>query len=266
MICKKTLVIMFCAVLTGCATVGGSTESTVVSKVDNQMEEMLPPYNGKRARVAVSNFEWSIGGSKTTIGIGGTDFSFSNSEQSAHAAALKDMLTTALVQSKRYRVLERAKVDSLKSEVALQEDGYTDDTGIERGQIKGTDIVVIAAVTGWAPATSGKSGGLLAGALLGKRTAGLLGAVTGSVKKSSMSMDIRIVDVRTSEVLAATSVQTEATDRSFGGALAAFTGSGALRGGLGSYSNTPMEKVIRSSILEATRFIAEETPSEYMIY
>ena len=256
--------ILFTTFILSACLATGKQESSVTSKVGGGMEELLPAYDGPRAFIAVDDFEWKVGTSKTTIGIGGTDFSFSNNDQVAHTDSLKAMLTTALVQSKRYRVLERARIEGLKDEVALQEEGYTDSSGKKRGSVKGSDLRVTAYITGWAPGSSGKSGGLTAG-LLGKKASSLLGAVTGSVKKSSMAMDIRIWNAETSEVYAATSVETVATDTNFGGALSVLTGGGSMGGGLDTYSNTPMEKAIRSSILEATRYIAENTPSEFMV-
>lgn len=251
--------------LTGCLSSVIKPESTVTSKVGGGMDELLPAYNGPRAFVAVDDFKWQVGTAKTTVGIGGTDFSFSHEDEIAHTDSLKAMLTTALVQSKRYRVLERARIDGLKEEIALQEDGYTDSSGKKRGSVKGSDLRVTAYITGWSPGNSGRSGGITAG-LLGKKASSLIGAVSGGVKKSSMAMEIRIWNSETSEVYAATTVETEARDVNFDGALAVLTGSGSLGGGLGSYSNTPMEKAIRSSILEATRYIAENTPAEYMIH
>jgi len=56
-----------------------------------------------------------------------------------------------------------------------------------------------------------------------------------------MALDIRIVDASTSEVLAATRVQGEASDVS-GGFMAGFFGSWGLGAGLSGYANTPMEK------------------------
>jgi curli biogenesis system outer membrane secretion channel CsgG len=90
----------------------------------------------------------------------------SSSESSGYTTGLRDMLTTAMVQSKRYRVLECQNMDSLKSEMAL----------------------------------------------------------TG------------------------------------------FGGSGGMGGGLGGYAKTPMEKAIRTCLYNATKFIAENTPQEYMKY
>jgi curli biogenesis system outer membrane secretion channel CsgG len=175
------------------------------------------------------------------------------------------MLTTALVQSNRYRVLERQNIDSLKSEMALTGSGYTDTSGVKKGGVKGADLLVMGAVTGWEPGSSGGGGGLGGGGMLGTASA-LFGAVKGAYKKSSMAMDIRIVDTHTSEVLTATRVEGVAKDVSLGGALAGFGGSGGMGGALGGYAKTPMEKAIRTCLYNATKFIAENTPQEYMKY
>lgn len=249
-----------------CLTQAACLESMVKpeASVDPGLEVQLPPYNGPRAKVAVTDFDWNVGTSKSTIGIGGTDISFSANEYAGISEGLKDMLTTALVQSKRYRVLERQNIDSVKSEIGLQEEGYTDATGVQRGAIKGADIAVIASVTGFDPGTSGTSGKV--GGLLGSKAAALMGAVSGGYNKSSMAMDIRIVDSATTEVLAATRVEGVAKDINVGAALGALTGGVGLGGSLGGYAKTPMEKAIRSCIYEATKYIVENTPSEYMVH
>lgn len=247
-------------------SLAGCLESMVKpeANVDTGIETQLPPYSGPRAKVAVTDFDWNVGTSQTTIGIAGTSVSFSSSEYAGISEGLKDMLTTALVQSKRYRVLERQNIDSVKSEIGLQEDGFTDATGIKRGAIRGADIAVIASVTGFDPGTSGTSGKI--GGLLGGKASALMGAVSGGYNKSTMAMDIRIVDAATTEVLAATRVEGVAKDINVGAALGALTGGGNLSGSLGGYARTPMEKAIRSCIYEATKYIVENTPGEYMVH
>ncbi|MBX2837633.1 MAG: CsgG/HfaB family protein [Gammaproteobacteria bacterium] len=246
--------------LTGCLDSMVKPEASV----DRGVELQLPPYDGPRAKAAVTNFEWSVGESKTTIGVAGADFSVSHSEYAGISSGLQDMLTTSLVQSKRYRVLERQRLDSVKDEIALSEEGYTDDSGKQRGNIKGADIAVIASITGWDPATKGTGGSV--GGLLGGSAGALLGGISGAFKESSMAMDIRIVDVATSEVLAATRVEGVAKDANVGAALGALTGSAGLGGSLGTFARTPMEKAIRTCIYEATKYIVENTPQEYMIH
>ena len=246
----------------------GCMESMVKpeAKTDTGQEMGLPPYTGPKARVAVADFEWKVGGSdsSTKMTIGGQTIEVSHTEQSGYTTGLRDMLTTAMVQSQRYRVLERQNIGSLKQEMSLGSDGYADKTGIQKGGIKGADLLIMGAITGWEPGTSGGGGGL-GGGLLGRATA-LFGAAQGAFKKSSMAMDIRIVDTHTSEVLAATRVEGVAKDINLGGFLGAFGGAGGLAGGLGGYAKTPMEKAIRTCLYNAAKYIVDNTPQQYMKY
>ncbi len=244
-------------------------ESQVKPKatVDTGLEQLLPPYNGPKARVAVARFEWKVGGSgsRTTIrGLGMSPITVEHTAQQGYADGLRDMLTTALVQSKRYIVLERQNLDALQQEMALARQGYTDKSGVRKGGIKGADLLIMAAITGWEPGASGAGGGL-GGGILGKASA-VFAAIKGAYKKSYMAMDIRIVDTHTSEVLAATRVEGEAKDVNIGGALGVLTGSGGLGGGLGAFAKTPMEKAIRTCIYEAVKYIVANTPKKYFKY
>ncbi|HOO91189.1 MAG TPA: CsgG/HfaB family protein [Syntrophales bacterium] len=247
----------------------GCMESMVkpTATTDTGEEMQLPPYSGPKAKVAVADFEWKVGGSGSTTKITGLgqDISVSHTSNQGYSQGLRDMLTTAMVQSKRYRVLERQNLGALKQEMSLSQQGYADKSGIKKGGIKGADLLIMGAITGWDPATSGAGGGLGLGGLLGKAGA-VVGGIKGAFKKSSMAMDIRIVDTHTSEVLAATRVEGEAKDVNLGGFLGGFGGSGGMVGGLGGFAKTPMEKAIRTCLYNAVKYIAENTPSEYMKY
>ncbi|MCZ6506453.1 MAG: SH3 domain-containing protein, partial [Acidobacteria bacterium] len=78
--------------------------------------------------------------------------------------------------------------------------------------------------------------------------------------------DLRLVDTRTSRVLAATSVEGEATDVNIGGALLGATGGSALAGSLSGWQNTPIEKALRVTINHAVDFIVSKTPPVYYRY
>lgn len=267
---KKVIGFVFVSFLAlGLLGLSGCLESQVQPKatVDTGLEQLLPPYNGPKAKVAVARFEWKVGGSgsRTTIkGLGMSPITVEHSTYQGYADGLRDMLTTALVQSKRYRVLERQNLDALQQEMALSRQGYTDKSGIKKGGIKGADLLIMAAVTGWEPGASGAGGGL-GGGILGKASA-IFGAIRGAYKKSYMAMDIRIVDTHTSEVLAATRVEGVAKDVNIGGALGVLTGSGGMGGGLGAFAKTPMEKAIRTCIYEAVKYIVANTPKKYFKY
>jgi curli biogenesis system outer membrane secretion channel CsgG len=241
----------------------GCMESMVkpTATTDTGSEMGLPPYSGPKAKVAVADFEWKVGGSgsKTTItGAGGKPITITHSRQQGYTTGLRDMLTTAMVQTSRFRVLERQNIGSLKQEMALSDQGYTDKSGVKKGAIKGADLLIMGAVTGWDPGSSGVGGGL------GGGTLGKLAGVMGSMKKSKMAMDIRLVDTSTSEVLSATRVEGEAKEVNLGALAGVAGGSGALAGGLGGYAKTPMEKAIRTCIYNAVKYISENTPQEYM--
>jgi len=175
------------------------------------------------------------------------------------------MLVTALVNSNRFSVLERQALSAVMQEQELASSGAAQQGagGPQRGKIKTADLIISAAVTEFEPQASGGRAGIGGGAGVGS---GILGGLLGaSLNKSHMALDIRIIDSSTSEVLASTRVQGEASD--VGGAImAGFFGGWALGGGLSAYANTPMEKAIRVCIIEAVRYISQGIPATYYKY
>ncbi|HOW43310.1 MAG TPA: CsgG/HfaB family protein [Candidatus Omnitrophota bacterium] len=217
------------------------------AQVDNTAgTQAMPPYQGPKARIAVADFDVKAAKADYEIGSG-----------------LREMLVTALINSSRFRVMERQVLNAIMQEQELSASGAAQPGGVQRGQIKTADLIVTAAVTEFEPEASGGAAGLGGGGKLGKT---LLGAVIGgAMNKAHMALDIRIIDSSTSEVLAATRVQGQATDMS-GGLFAGMVNSVVLGGGLSAYANTPMEKAIRVCIIEAVKYIASGVPPEYFKY
>ncbi len=247
-LCSLLALVAVC-VLAGC-------ESMVQpeAKVDTTMAQQSFNCPG-RANVALARFDWKVGGSGTTIRTPmGT---ISITEDQGVLQGLRDMMMTALVQTRCFRVLERQDFGALKEEMGLRESGYTKKKTTRKGRVKEADLMIVAAVTGWEDGTSGVAGGL--GGLFGP----VVGGIAGAVKKSSVAMDIRIVDVETTEVLAATRVEGTAKAISGGGLLGGLIGTVPMGGGLSAYAKTPMEKAIRSCIYEAVKYIVDNTPPEY---
>ncbi len=231
---------------TGCETLEKLTQPS--AQVDNNVGTTpLPPYNGPRARIAVADFDVKAAKATGEIGTG-----------------LREMLVTALVNSNRFRVVERQVLSAVMQEQELAASGAAaKESSAQRGQIKTADIIITAAVTEFEPQASGGAGGIGGGGGVGS---GILGGLLGaSLNKAHMALDIRIVDTSTSEVLAATRVQGQASDIA-GGFMAGFFGGWALGGGLGAYANTPMEKAIRICIIEGVRYISQTIPANYYKY
>lgn len=247
---KRLLPVIFYGVLItgliGCATLEQMTQPTAT--VDNTAgAPALPPYSGPKARIAVADFDVKAAKASGEIGTG-----------------LREMLVTALINSNRFRVVERQVLDAVMKEQELAVSGAAQPaTGPQRGQIKTADLIITAAVTEFEPQASGGAGGIGGGGGVGS---GILGGLLGAaLNKSHMALDIRIVDTSTSEVLAATRVQGQASDVS-GGFIGGFLGGWALGGGLSMYANTPMEKAIRICIIEAVKYISQTIPANYYKY
>lgn len=230
----------------GCAT--AITQPT--AQVDNSAGAMpLPPYSGPKARIAVASFDVKAAKAGNEIGSG-----------------LREMLVTALVNSSRFSIFERQELSALMKEQELAVSGASEQaagTGAQRGKIKTAELIITAAVTEFEPQASGGRAGIGGGGGVGS---GVLGALLGaSLNRAHMALDIRIIDASTSEILAATRVQGQASDV-YGGVLAGFFGGWALGGGLSAYANTPMEKAIRICIIEAVRYITQTVPPQYYKY
>ena len=204
-------------------------------------------YNGPKARIAVSRFTNKAHGSRWynhQIGDG-----------------MADQLTTALVNTNRFIVLERQQLSDVMAEQDLGASGrIRGDTAAPIGQIEGAELLITGTITEFEDNAGGTSAA--GGGWIGT----MVGAVAGSVKKAHMAIDIRVIDTKTSRVLLATSVEGSATDIGFGGLAGGLLGSsstGALAGGLKSWENTPNEKAMRQCINTPVEFLVSKTPPVY---
>ena len=243
---KKTWysVLTAAVVAAACATTGTTTR--VTSGSDQSIAEaQAVPYDGPQARIAVARFTNKSADSRNwynpQIGDG-----------------MADMLTTALVNTGRFIVLERESLDDVLYEQDLGASGRVRaDTAAAIGEIEGAEILVVAAVTEFDDNAGGTRGGV------GGFGGGILGAIAGGSRSAHMAIDLRLVDARTSRVLAATSVEGEAKDFNLGGALAGYTGTVGLGGALQSWENTPREKALRQVIGAAVDYVISKTPQQY---
>jgi len=200
-------------------------------------------YDGPKARVAVSRFTNKSHGGWYSRAIGD---------------GMADQLVTALFSTGRYIVLERQTLGDVLAEQDLGASGrIRQETAAPIGEIEGAELLITGAVTEFEANAGGTRGG--AGGLFG----GVVGAIAGSVRKAHMAIDVRVIDARTSRIVAATSVQGESSDVNLGGAVGTYFGGGALGGALQSWKNTPKEKALRACIQKAVEFIVSKTPRRY---
>ncbi|HWP35556.1 MAG TPA: CsgG/HfaB family protein [Thermodesulfobacteriota bacterium] len=232
------------AALAACA----STEAGPVSEA---------PYTGPRARIAVADFVDKASGG------GGLPLPFDLGPMMAMAGGeayaggpgrgMADMLVTALFQTRRFIVLEREQLEAVRREQQLAPAQRT--PGVSPELLQRADLLLTGAITGFDPGVSGGQGGLVS-------SIPIVGSLAGSRRTAYVAMDLRLIDTRTAEIVAVTTVSGTASHYSGSASVVG----GALGGSLSGYRKTPMETAIRQALQKAVEFIIAETPPHYYRY
>ncbi|MBS3919491.1 MAG: SH3 domain-containing protein [Deltaproteobacteria bacterium] len=200
---------------------------------------------GPKARVAVSRFVDKSAKGKSTGQIGD---------------GMAEMLANALFTTNRFIVLERGAVGDVIREQDLGASGRVKtETAAKIGEIEGADLLIQGTITEFEPGASGAAGGAGGRIPLPGRVGRGVGGFAVGIKTSHVAMIVKVIDAKTSRILASEQVEGKATD--IGGITG--MGGGGLAGVFGGYSNTPMEKAIRVAVEESVRLIVAKTPAEY---
>ena len=261
----KTLLMVLAVVLTGCAPMaemiqnaGQPTAKTVSTTEQSIDQAQLQPYNGPKARVAVSRFTDQSGKGKG-MGVGYPGFGWYTPQI---GNGMADMLSDALLQSNRFIVLDRQALQDVLQEQDLAAGGrISRETGAPMGQVQGADLLIKGSVSEFEPGSAGAN----AGAILGGFgwTGAVIGGLVGGLRQSHVAIIIQVVDAKTSRILFSTTVEGKANDFDIGGALGGI-GGGFLGGvGLGTWQKTPVEKAIRIAVQQAVKELASKTPPAY---
>jgi curli biogenesis system outer membrane secretion channel CsgG len=123
---------------------------------------------------------------------------------------------------------------------------------------KSAKLIIATEVVDFEPRASGGSEGVGGGGSAASGTLGSLLGVTGN--KSTIALNIRIVDTVSSKVLISERVSGQAADT--GSASHTHRGS-ALNEGLAAYTNTSMGEAINKCIIEAVEYIVQNVPASY---
>ena len=229
-------------VLFGCASLLEPQAKVTSGGGPGIQQAQQEAYDGPKARVAVSRFTDKTAKGWWTGQIGD---------------GMAEMLTTALFNTNRYIVLERQTLQDVMAEQDLGASGrIKKETAAPIGQIEGAELLVTGAVTEFEPGSSGIGGGI------GGGSKSIVGGILGAIKKSHIAIDLRVIDTRTSRLVAATTVEGTATDI---GGLTGLAG-GHLGGGLGGWHKQPIEKALRIAIGAAADFVVSQTPTQYYHY
>jgi curli biogenesis system outer membrane secretion channel CsgG len=227
-------------------------------------------YNGPKARIAVGkiidksggagkrSLTYQLGLMNRTLGDGGVP------DATRVTGGIQDMLTTALFNSNRFIVLDRANIQDVLVEQDFSASGKVGDASrIAMGQVEGAELLVIGAITGF-------DGGVGGGALpipipIGRN--GDYATLNLAFKRGFVSMDLRVIDVKTARVVSTIAVEGSSTK--FGAAMSGYARSSSHGGYirlpvmLSGFENTPVEKAINKMVDAAVDFLVTKTPETY---
>ena len=261
----RMVVVLGMVVIAGCAATaritGGADGATIA-------ESQAEKYDGPKARIAVGPIVDKSGSSgkrslsyhlKLLTNKEGKRVQL-NSE--GITGGIRDMLTTTLFNSNRYIVLEREAIKDVMVEQEFSASGKVGESSkIPIGQIEGAELLVVGALTGFDPGAAG-GGGFPIPIPVGDDDYAILRL---NFRSSYISMDIRVIDVKTSRVVA--SVAAAGKVRKFKANVGYLSNSRwghvNLPTVLSGYTNTPMEKAITKMVDAAVGSIVEKTPAVY---
>ncbi len=168
--------------------------------------------------------------------------------QKALGTAMSDLLIDALVETRRYFIVERSALQAIRQEQIMALSGEVDAaTGAEVGKLIGAEFLVVGVVSKFEEKTGGGGlGGLVKGSALGG-----VGWYT-----SELGITVRIIDATTGEIVASEKINQK--ENSFGLVAVAATSDGAAGGGL--FKSKSMQTAMEKAIVKAVDVIGEQIP------
>ncbi len=190
-------------------------------------ERVYPPYTGPKKRIAVTKFVNKARGVYGSWALG---------------EGFAEMLTTDLIKTGRFIVIERQALHDVIGEQELGQSGLVrKETAAKVGQMLGAQIIVRGVVSEFQLQQSGGGGGIaIKGIRLGMRAS-----------NAHVAVDIRLIDSTTGQVLHSHN----AVGKAESSGLSLGIASGDVAFGAEGFQKTPLGQATRQAIHDAVRFI-----------
>ena len=167
---------------------------------------------------------------------------------------LSAMMTSALVESDRFIVVERANVQQVLAEQQMKGQNLTNPTtGPELGQITGVNFLIYGSVTEFG--SEDKGGGFGVGVSTGTIGNLFSGALSRQSASGKVAVDIRLVNATTSQVEEVYRVSEPIDNSSWDLSL----GYKGVSMGTNQFLKTPLGEATRKAITRAVQMIAAKT-------
>lgn len=223
-------------------------ENSEKEKSGTSPENNQPKYTGPKKRLAVMDMEIkisSVATEPTTSGGVTTTTTIYIPPPSDFGTGLTEMLTTALVNSGRFIVLERKALTDIQSEQQLGASGAVEPSSAAlQGKLLGAQVLVRGAVTEYTYRKSSTGGSVNVLKGLG---------LAASKAEAAVVLDIRLYDATTSQII--DSVKAEGRAASSGTSVDIDTDK--LTMSASGFSQSPLGQATRQAIERAVKFIIE---------
>jgi curli biogenesis system outer membrane secretion channel CsgG len=168
--------------------------------------------------------------------------------QKALGTAMSDLLIDALVETRRYFIVERSVLQAIRQEQIMALSGEVDAaTGAEVGKLVGAEYLVVGVVSKFEENT----GGGALGGLVKSKALGGVGWYT-----SELGITVRIINATTGEIVASEKINQK--ESAIGLVAVTATQTGAAGGGL--YKSKSMQTAMEKAIVRAVEMIGEQIP------
>lgn len=224
--------ILFLMVTLGLSVASGPPEEDYPSREQKKTEKKSeePKCKGLKKSITVYKFDTKAPGSRSEAG-----------------DTLTDMLQTALVNTGCFIVVERAELEQIMKEQKLAETGKTaPSSAAKAGSLVGAQVIVMGAVTTF---EENERGGAIGGVTRSGRAGGII------TNKAKVTLDMRLVDTSTGEVL---QTATASGDASQTGALIGGIPVGDIKIGTAAWQKTPIGNAAREAIENAVKIILNQ--------
>lgn len=255
---KTTLITSLVIGLTGCAATGGvgGAFNDAVGAVTGGLQagtdvagRSAPKsdYSGPRARMAVVRFIDATGGRASA--------NRWYSRNTADAMARK--LTSSLLATKRFQMVSRNNMSDIFDEMNLGASGaVTAGSAAQFGKLVGARLIVTASITDFEESGGSRAAG-------GARSGNVLSRLAGATKRTYMAVNLEVVDVQTSEIIASEQIEASIRDVNFSSLLGGGSRSGAAALGISGWDNEPKGKALQQVINSAVSYLEDSVPERY---
>ena len=199
----------------------------------------VPGARAAEKSIAVMKFTASAGGGR----------SYWRSASWDLGTGMAEMMMTALVETGKFRILERQEIDAVIGEQDFGASGRVDPaTAAKIGKILGAQYLLYGTVNEFEYSKAGEQGGVRIGGL----------RVGAGQARAHIGMDVRIVDAVTGEILFSTRSTANASRTGFKVGYS----SSDFGANLAAFKNTPLGEATRKAIEDAVAKLARDFGGE----